>query len=146
MSLAALAFAAGAAALQQQAALPPPAAALVLLPLGALAWRWRRTAFLLAFAAGFAWAALLAQARLAERLAPELEGRDIDVTGVVASLPALGERSTRFEFEVETAAVPLPKKLLLSWYSGAAEADEDPVAAPAGTVHPGERWLFTVRL
>src|SRR3954466_1308326 len=104
MTLAALAFAAGAALLQQQGELPPPAAALVLLPLALLSLKWPRTAPLLALALGFLWAALLAQQRMADRLAPELEGRDLDVSGVVASLPALGERSTRFELDIEAAA------------------------------------------
>ncbi|HEX2567238.1 MAG TPA: DNA internalization-related competence protein ComEC/Rec2 [Burkholderiales bacterium] len=148
MTLAALAFAAGVAALQQQAALPAPLFALALPALALAAFRWPRTVVLLAFALGFAWAALLAAQRLADRLSPELEGRDIDVAGVVASLPALGERSVRFEFDVESADAEghVPGKLLLSWYRSAAAAEEDDAAILSEAVHPGERWLFTVRL
>jgi len=105
-----------------------------------------------ACALGFAWAAGCAHLRMADRLAADLEGRDLVVSGVVASLPAIGERSVRFEFDVESVSggnTGVPKRILLSWYrSGPAQAAED---APAGledpyAVHPGERWLFTVRL
>ena len=144
MTLAAFSFALGAALVQQLAALPPASWALALPLLGVLAWRMPRSAFILAFAAGFAWAALLAHERMAGWLAPELEGRDFQVTGVVSSLPATGERGARFELEVESAPVPLPAKLLLTWYRSAAAED---AAAPLGSVvHPGERWRLTVRL
>ena len=78
--------------------------------------------------------------------APELEGRDIAVVGVVASLPAIGERALRFEFEVESApgGEKLPGKLLVSWYR--ASAWEEAPAVLASAVHPGERWLLTLRL
>ena len=97
-----------------------------------------------AFAIGFCWALGMAHLKLADRLAPELEGRDIEVAGVVASLPAAGERSLRFEFEPESAEVKLPGKILLSWYrSPLYEEQPSLLAAP---VRPGERWRFTVRL
>src|SRR5229473_2694681 len=69
---------------------------------------------------------------------------DLEVVGVVAGLPALGERSVRFEFDVESAAQKLPSKIQLSWYRSGMY--EDQPAPLAGTVHPGERWRFTVRL
>ncbi len=97
-----------------------------------------------AFAVGFCWALGLAQLRLADRLAPELEGRDVDVVGIVASLPAVGERSLRFEFEPESAEVKLPGKLLLSWYRSLSY--EEQASILSSDVHPGERWRFTVRL
>ena len=96
-----------------------------------------------AFAIGFCWALGMAHLKLADRLAPELEGRDIEVAGVVASLPAAGERSLRFEFEPESAEVKLPGKILLSWYrSPLYEEQPSLLAAP---VRPGERWRFTHR-
>ena len=116
MTLAALAFAAGAAALQLQAELPALWWAGGLLPLALLA-RWKAALLVaLAFAAGFVWAAAMAHLRMADWLAPQLEGRDLEVVGVVSSLPALSERAVRFELEVESAAERLPKKLLLSWH------------------------------
>jgi competence protein ComEC len=149
MTFAALAFAAGVTLLQLQAALPSPGWAALLVPIGLLAC-WRR-AFVLpfAFAAGFLWACTAAHVRMADWLDPALELRDLEVVGVVSSLPAVGERGVRFEFEVENAggreaAERLPRKLLLSWYRSALY--ESDAALLAGAVHPGERWLFTVRL
>jgi len=146
MTLAALAFAAGAAFLQLQAELPPLALGLALAPLGLAAYKWRKSAFVFAFALGFMWAALLAQHRMGDRLPVGLEGRDLDVVGVVSSLPAPSERGVRFEFEIESAGgvEGLPQKILISWYRSALYEDEP--ALLAGAVHPGERWLFTVRL
>src|SRR6185436_19538913 len=92
-----------------------------------------------AFAIGFAWALGMAQLKLADRLAPELEGTDIEVVGVVASLPAVGERSVRFEFEPESAnaaaPVELPARIILSWYRSFSH--EDRAAPLAEPVHPG---------
>ncbi len=141
MTLAALAFALGAAALQLQAELPPLAGAAALL----LFFLNRRLLLVpLAFGAGFFWAAACAHLRMADWLAPELEGRDLDVVGVVSSLPAVSDRAVRFELEVESSSERVPKKLLLSWYRSTS-AEEAP-ALLTGAVHPGERWLFTVRL
>src|SRR5688572_31018432 len=86
----------------------------------------------------------MAHLRMADWLAPELEGRDLEVVGVVSSLPAASERAVRFEFEVESAAQPLPRKLLLAWHRSPS-LEEGP-ALLEHAVHPGERWLFTVRL
>jgi competence protein ComEC len=146
MTLAALAFAAGAAALQLQAGLPAVAwVALVLPCLAGLYWR-PKFAPLFTFTLGFLWAAGLAHLRMADWLAPELEGRDLDVVGVVSSLPAVGARAVRFEFEVESqpGGARLPKKLLLSWHR--TPFAEEGAAMLEQAVHPGERWLFTVRL
>src|SRR5688572_1358734 len=139
MTWAAFAFAAGAAALQLQAELPPLWWALLLVP---LLFKTKTFFLPLAFGAGFFWAAGMAHVRMADWLAPELEGRDLEVVGVVSSLPASSERATRFEFEVESSN--LPKKLLLSWHRS--PWTEDGAAILTDTVHPGERWLFTVRL
>lgn len=144
MTLAALAFAGGAAVLQLQAELPS-FGWLVLLPVAVAGWYLRpRLAPLCAFAIGFLWAAFMAQLRMADWLAPELEGRDIDVVGVVSSLPAVSERAVRFEFEVESSDQRLPRKLLLAWHRS--PWIEDGPALLMEAVHPGERWLLTVRL
>jgi competence protein ComEC len=142
MSLAALAFALGAALLQMQATLPSAAWGWLLLFLPGIIFLEKRTALPLALAMGFLWASTCAHWRMADRLAPQLEGRDLAVVGVVSSLPALLDRGARFEFDVEPAAgEQLPKKLLISWYGG-----EEGGAAPAVSVHPGERWRLTLRL
>jgi competence protein ComEC len=146
MTLAALAFAAGAALLQMQARLPSLYWVAILAPLAFLAWRRPALTVVFTFAFGFLWAAGWAHWRMADRLAPQLEGRDIAVVGVVASLPAISERAQRFEFEVESApgGEKLPGKLLVSWYRGSAW--EEAPAVLASAIHPGERWLLTLRL
>ena len=148
MTFACLAFAAGVLALQLQPALPA-AAWVGLFAFVPLLFLRKKILYLpAAFAAGFCWALGLAHLKLADRLAPELEGRDIEMIGVVASLPATGERSLRFEFEPETALQPaqarLPRKILLSWYRGPLYEEQPSVATEPP--HPGERWRFTVRL
>ena len=145
MGFVALAFAAGAALLQVQPMLPNLGWAAVTLLLALPAWRWRPLWIAVALVAGFFWAAACAHWRMADWLPSELEGRDVAVVGVVSSLPAIAERSVRFELDVEGAegAARLPKKILLSWYANGAP-DED--VSPNITVHPGERWSFTVRL
>lgn len=147
MRLAALtAFVLGVCALQWQTSLPGAAfiamlgggAAMVLLVLrlnpGLLA---RAIALIAIGCIGFAYAAGHALWRMADELAFDDEGRDIAVSGVIASLPVKLERGVRFEFDVERVIAPnvrLPSRVLLGWYSG------DIV------VLPGERWAFTVRL
>src|SRR5437764_122432 len=95
MSLAALAFAAGAAALQLQAALPGLGWALVVPLLLLVGLRYRAALIAAACAAGFFWAAACAQWRMSDWLASDLEGRDIAVVGVVSALPAPMERGVR---------------------------------------------------
>jgi competence protein ComEC len=139
-----LSFAGGVLVLQLQPELPAAGwigVGLLLLP-GAI---W--TTFLrvpVSFAIGFCWALGMAHLKLADRLAPELEGRDIEVVGIVAGLPAAGERGLRFEFAPEHAEAKLPAKILLSWHRS--PAYEDQPAIVSAPVHPGERWRFTVRL
>jgi competence protein ComEC len=143
-----LSFAGGVLLLQLQPALAAAGwawAGLLLLP-GAI---WSKALRIpAAFAIGFCWALGMAHLRLADRLAPELEGRDIDVVGVVAGLPAAGERGLRFEFEPEHAEARLPRRILLSWYRSPFRDDarEGEPAILTAAVHPGERWRFTVRL
>jgi competence protein ComEC len=144
MTGAALAFTAGVLLLQQLAALPAPAW-LALLPLCLALAAWRRALLLpAAFAVGFLWAAGCAQLRMADRLDPALEGRDLELTGVVAGLPAASERGLRFAFDVEAAAVRLPGRIQLAWYRN--PWPQGASAVVPETLRPGERWLLTVRL
>ncbi len=85
---------------------------------------------------GFAYAGGRASLRLADELALADEGRDLIVTGVVASLPVRLDRGVRFEFDIEQVdgEVRLPERVLLGWY------------AAGEPVQPGERWRFSVRL
>jgi competence protein ComEC len=148
MTLVILSFALGVLFLQLQPELPGMAWTGLFACLLLFFLRLRIFYFPAAFAIGFAWALGPAQLKLADRLAPELEGRDIELVGVVSSLPAIGERSLRFEFEPEfepaRAPVKLPGRILLSWYRS--QSYEDQPAILSAPVHPGERWRFSVRL
>jgi competence protein ComEC len=87
--------------------------------------------------------------RLAESLPAELEGRDLVLTGIVASLPQAGPNGLRFRFEVERASlgsapVVVPRWLALGWYSG---FHEDAVLSqPQRELRAGQRWTFNARL
>ncbi|MDK9703544.1 MAG: DNA internalization-related competence protein ComEC/Rec2 [Sulfuritalea sp.] len=160
MRLFVLAFACGVWLLQQQSALPQAtwlaglgSGALLMLALqgrlreSTLALRRAGAAVLLASVAaalGFVWAGGFAHLRLAQELPAALEGRDIELTGVVAGLPQTLERGVRFEFDVERAAPGVPPHISLAWYRGRDDADDEaPALIP---VRAGERWRFTVRL
>ena len=155
-----LAFAGGIWLLQQQAVLPavPWLAALGAGALLMLAWLARLkksalairrlfvpTALLAAGAAlGFVWAVGFAHLRLAHELPAASEGRDIELSGVVAGLPQALERGVRFEFDVEDADSGVPPRISLAWYRSRDATDDD--ASPLIPVRAGERWRFTVRL
>ncbi len=154
-----LAFPLGVALQLQQPALPPDAMSLGVLAAGALltwgGWRGRhrRTvvlAGLLGLAlTGFGSTAWRASLRLAEELPTALEGRDIRLTGVVASLPQAGPNGLRFRFEVERATlagdtVAVPRVIALGWYSGFHE--DATLLQPQRELRAGQRWTFNVRL
>ena len=98
---------------------------------------------------GFSSAGARAWLQSADTLAATLEGRDVQVTGVVASLPQRSSSGLRFLFDVEQAlldgqAVKLPSNVSLGWYAG---FHEDAVlSAPQRELGAGQRWRFTVRL
>ena len=109
-------------------------------------------ATLAAFAIGFGWAAWRAERRLADDLPHALEQRDLVVIGVVAALPGIDPRGTRFEFTVESVVSRdadgkpqrVPRHLALGWYRpghGTAAAASD-----VPDLRPGQRWRLTVRL
>ena len=90
---------------------------------------------------GFYHAAWMGEHRLAISLPDEWQGRDIDISGVVAELPHSGERGLRFAFDVEKTLTPeltVPKRIYLNTYFDAKN--------PPPHVHAGERWQLTVRL
>lgn len=86
--------------------------------------------------------------RLAEALPPALEGQDLQLTGVVASLPQSNLAGTRFVFEVESALhqgqpVDIPRRVSLGWWRG---PDVDALLIGPDALRAGQRWRFTVRL
>jgi competence protein ComEC len=157
VGLALVAFACGVAWLQAWAALPAHpawvagAAACVLASLTVARARVPAAclvslAVVAALLAGYGYAALRAQVRLAEQLPRAWEGEDIDVVGIVDDLPANSAQGTRFAFLVERVRTPratVPSRLSLAWFATLrpAFADEE-----APVVHAGERWYLTVRL
>ncbi|MBN9572325.1 DNA internalization-related competence protein ComEC/Rec2 [Alicycliphilus denitrificans] len=143
--------------LQQAQLWPWPAYAgtLALALLGArLAWKAPRPgAFAWLAAALLTWSVcgLRAAAFLAGALAPQLEGRDLRVTGVVAAMPQPRETGLRLRLEVESALldgapVRVPALIDLSWYAGAPGGGAQDEARPPPALQAGERWRLTVRL
>lgn len=110
---------------------------------------WRGALPVAAMLGAFALAGLRADTRLSQGLAPELEGRDLQVVGVVATLPQAGPSGLRFFFDVESATsqgrpVALPPRLSLGWYRG--WSDDVPLMDPWAELRAGQRWRFTLRL
>ena len=99
---------------------------------------------------GFSYAQWRADIRLADELPRAWEGRDVDVVGIVASLPTLNDRGTRFEFDIErtlTADAILPQHVSINWYAELARrGKEDEEAKLPPEIKPGERWQLTLRL
>ena len=157
MTLLALAFVCGAWVLQQIPVLPSLIWLAPLLIPAWLAFHYRRHGgvhrvlqraclIVIAFTAGFFWAALCAQIRLCDALPTAWEGQDIQLVGVVASMPQMQERGERFEFDVEqilTKNAVAPRHISLSQFSDFAEKFDQ--SAPT-SFHAGERWQLTLRL
>lgn len=143
---------AGTVALQHSTALPDfrllgPAVAV------ALASRLTRHALARAIliavaglAAGYDLAAWRARARLADELPRALEGRDIEIEGVISGLPRPGERGTRFDFDAVAVApdFSVPSRVSLAWYAPREGEGRETAGPPP--LRAGERWRFTVRL
>ena len=86
---------------------------------------------------GYGYAAWRAEARLAESLRFAIEGQDVRVRGVVASLPQWDGRGARFILHVEKGD-GVPEWISLTWYAGREGAPPRIVA--------GQRRDLVVRL
>ncbi|MDE2345117.1 MAG: ComEC family DNA internalization-related competence protein, partial [Gammaproteobacteria bacterium] len=100
---------------------------------------WRRTRVLIFFFVGAGWCWWCAQSLLVHRLAPEMQGRSLLVSGWVASIPQTYPEYASFEFAVQQLdgrqpGHGIPKLIRLSWSNA------------GRTPAPGERWKFMVRL
>ena len=102
---------------------------------------------LLCLGIGFFWAAAFAQWRLSDALPHDWERKDIQISGVVASVQPENERGIRFRFDVEqvlTEGAVVPRHLALSWFRTTRTAKTADKSLPV--LHAGERWRITVRL
>ena len=147
------ALVAGAWLLQQQAVLPDLTGAMALVPLTVL---WivlarqsaaasqlvsRVVAIVTCAAAGFFWAAAIGQWTLADELPEIWEGRDVEVSGVIAEMVQPNDRGVRFLLDVErahTLNAQIPSRISLMWYVNDSESPPD--------LHAGQRWRMAVRL
>ncbi len=151
--------------LQQPVLSEPALYAMLLLGAAVPAWlalrrgfdiRWRMLAMSLSFALlAFASIGLRAGIFLSDALQADLEGRDLQVTGIVTAMPQRSEAGLRFRFTVEAAqregkALRVPANLYLSWYADADVGRDAELLAPMhaqpAPVQAGERWQLTVRL
>lgn len=162
----ALGFVLGAWCLQQQATLPSTYWLAVLPIILALTLFFHRQffchkshqtrhhflSFVLAALVGFLYAAGFASVRLNDELPKAWEREDVEVVGVVASLPKTNRRSERFRFDVEQVITPkaqVPNHIALSYYQANAWQAVVPAKQPdlaTSTFKAGQRWRLTVRL
>jgi competence protein ComEC len=130
-----IAFLVGLCCIHALSALPTSWVYVALLAVGLVIVGATRSVLLAAVLLGMGWACIHAQLRLNDDLPAELEGRDVIVTGRIASILDRRDVDPQFEFEVEHAADSrIPTRLRLAWY----DADLRP--------RPGESWQFVVRL
>ena len=163
MTLLALIFVLGAWVLQQLSELPHFWWVLLVIPLSLIALFSRQSAalifksihqislVLLAFSLGFFWAAACAHIRLADELPKEWERQDIQIIGVIASMPQQHDRGQRFKFDVEQILTPeavIPRHISLSHFVGVFQnqADIEYQKTEDAAYRAGQRWQFTVRV
>lgn len=136
----ALAVLAGVLAVQALPSLPSLLFELALVAFALWLLRYPRLRWIAIFALAFAWAALRGQWAIDARLPRALEGRDVDVVGVVDDLPDRRVDASRFVLRIESAsssgvAIALHGLARLSWYS-----------ATVPELAPCSRWQLRLRL
>jgi competence protein ComEC len=103
---------------------------------------------LVAFLVGMCWASAYAHWRLNDQLPVAWQQKNIELIGVVASVPEITERGSRFRFDVEKVLTPVakvPAHISLNEYGELAKPGQLSDTDSAG-FHAGERWQLTVRL
>ncbi len=115
--------------------------AVCVIPAVCFAIKFPRYIVLLGIIIGFLWALGHAYLRLYPELDRSLEGVDLYVQGLIISIPAIQDRSMRFELKVTSATqidnnenITIPNKVRLNWYG------DFPV------LQIGEQWHLRVRL
>lgn len=86
-------------------------------------------------------------------LSPALEGRDIQVVGVVSDLPRRSSAGVRFRFALDNAtldgqSIELPPLIDVAWYSGPSPTLQDgwELQTQPADLRAGQRWIFTLRM
>lgn len=105
----------------------------------------------LLFVIGFSWALLRAHWILEVGLPAELQGKDLLVTGVVASIPIEDKRKRRFEFDIESLEynkqqVKSLGKVRISWYHKRLAKQANGAYKNTTKLKAGQRWQFWLRL
>ena len=110
---------------------------------------------------GFCWAGLMATWAMSEELPLALQGKDIQVVGVIDQLPTNNIQGTRFQFQIEKVLPSdqfdssllnkIPKKMSLGWFDQTFQSTQSAQSpqiqtSSIPTLKPGQRWLLTVRL
>ena len=85
---------------------------------------------------GFCWAGLLATWVISEELPLALQGKDIQVVGVIDQLPTNNVQGTRFQFQIEKVLPSdqfdssllnkIPKKMSLGWFDQTFQSTQSP--------------------
>ena len=153
MILGILSFLFGVLLLQQFSSLPNihwcwALVSIVALPF--VSYRFRFCRIFIIFVFGFLWALLRAHWVLDVALPDDLQGKDILVTGVIASIPLKDSRKRRFEFDIETLEhnkklLPSIGKVRISWYSKYSRGNKNQYRNKI-KLKAGQRWQFWLRL
>lgn len=134
-----LAFLCGIIVLQWFPCLPSLHWVTILVLSATLAAVWKCTRFLLYATLGFIWALLYAHTQLSWTLPAELEGKPLQVTGIITTIPDVELHHTSFRFLLKTMQStnriePAHGTVQLSWQTA------------LQNLHVGDQWQFTVRL
>ena len=92
-------------------------------------------------AVGFFWAAAVAEWKLKDELPETWQGRDVEISGVIAEMVQSNDRGVRFVFDVDhvyTLNAKLPSRVSLMWYQ------TDNVSLPE--LKAGQYWRLVARL
>jgi competence protein ComEC len=105
------------------------------------------------FMVGFLWAVLRAHWVLDVALADEVQGQDVLVTGVIASIPLEDDSKRRFEFDIENMEfnkknIRFQAKTRISWYLKRGEQSNTAVikVMKVEKLKAGQRWQFWLHL
>ena len=117
-------------------------------PISGAKWLTMPLVMVAAMAVGLGSTGWRATLQASQTLAPELEGRDLRITGHITAMPQASEAGWRFRFEVEQAhsgdePVQVPPVLDLAWYKPWAN-DAGTAALPS--LQASQRWTMVVRL